>query len=138
MDKNSPSLEWSSHLMSQHPAKGVILAAITALLCVLIWIVFEQWLYVALSAVILFLSTMRFYFPVRYRLDSDGVRRWYLGREKFRPWSDFRNVYVHPDGMFLAPFEKPSRLDAFRGLYLNYNESKDEIVAYAKERLNLV
>jgi hypothetical protein len=80
MDKNSPSLEWSSHLISQHPAKGVILAAITALLCVFVWIVFEDWLYVALSAVILFLSTMRFYFPVRYRLDSDGVRRWYLGR----------------------------------------------------------
>ena len=137
MDENSPSLEWSSHLMSQYPAKGAVLAIVTALFCVLVWILFEHWLYAGLSAVVLFVSTMRFYFPVRYRLDEDGVRRWYIGFEKFRPWSDFRNVYVHRDGLFLAPFEKPSRLDSFRGLYLTYRDNREEVVAFARKRLNL-
>ena len=137
MNDNSSSLEWSSHLMSQYPAKGIILVAVTALFCALMWILFEHWLYGVLTAVLLFLATMKFYFPVRYRLDGEGVRRWYIGFEKFRPWSDFRNVYVHRDGLFLAPFEKPSRLDSFRGLYLNYRDNKDEVVAFTKKSLNL-
>lgn len=137
MDDKSSSLEWSSHLMSQYPAKGVILAIVTVLFCVLMWILFEHWLYPVLTAIILFLSTMKFYFPMRYRLDADGVRRWHVGFEKFRPWSDFRNIYVHRDGLFLAPFEKPSRLDSFRGLYLTYRDNRDEVVAFARKRLNL-
>lgn len=137
MDDKSSSLEWSSHLMSQYPAKGVILAIVTVLFCVLMWILFEHWLYPVLTAIILFLSTMKFYFPMRYRLDADGVRRWHAGFEKFRPWSDFRNIYVHRDGLFLAPFEKPSRLDSFRGLYLTYRDNRDEVVAFARKRLNL-
>lgn len=137
MDKNISPMEWSSHLISQNPAKGAILMVITVLVCALMWVMFEHWLYAVIAAVVLFLSTMKYYFPVRYRLDGDGVRRWYLGFEKFRPWSDFRNIYVHDDGVFLAPFEKPSRLDAFRGLYVTYGRNKDEVVAYARRKLNL-
>jgi hypothetical protein len=137
MDEKSSSLEWSSHLISQYPAKGVILIAITVLFTILMWILFEHWLYPVISAVVLFLSTMRYYFPVRYRLGEDGVRRWFLGFEKFRPWTDFRNVYVHKDGLFLAPFEKPSRLDAFRGLGINFGQNRDSIVAFVREKLNL-
>jgi hypothetical protein len=61
----------------------------------------------------------------------------YQGREKFRPWSDFRNVYVHSDGIFLAPFKEPSRLDGFRGLYVAFRENGDEIVQFTRKRLNL-
>ena len=134
---SADKLEWTSHLLSEYPAKGVILMAVTILLCILVWLMFEHWLYVSVAAAVLFLSTMRYYFPVSYKLDGEGVRRRYLGREKFRPWSDFRNIYIHPDGVFLSPFEKPSRLDAFRGLYLNCGPGRDQAVAYIKEKLNI-
>jgi len=137
MDEKNSSLEWSSHLISQYPAKGVILISITALFTILMWIIFQHWLYPAITAVVLFLSTMRFYFPVRYRLGEDGVRRRFLGIEKFRSWSDFRNVYVHRDGLFLAPFEKPSKLDSFRGVGINYDHNKDEVVTFVRKKLNI-
>jgi hypothetical protein len=111
--------------------------AITVLFCVTVWFTFEIWLYVVLSGVVLFFSMARFYFPVHYRLDDEGVRIRFLGREKARPWSDFRNVYVHRDGIYLAPFEQPSRLDAFRGLGLNFGENGDEVVSFVKKRLRL-
>ncbi len=131
------SLEWTSHLLARNPARGMIPIAITVLFCVVVWFTFEIWLYVVLSGVVLFFSMARFYFPVRYRLDGEGVRVRFLGREKFRPWSDFRNVYVHADGLFLAPFEQPSRLDAFRGTGLNFGENRDEVVSFVKKRLKL-
>ena len=137
-DATVQTLEWKTHLLARNPVKGVIPMAVSVFFCVMVWLAFEIWLYVVLSGVVLFFSMARFYFPVYYRLDGEGVRIRFLGREKSRPWSDFKNVYVHKDGLFLAPFEKPSRLDAFRGVGLNYNENKDEVVSFVKARLNLV
>jgi hypothetical protein len=57
------AIEWTSHLIAERPVKGVALLAITVLLCILVQVVFEHWLYVVVAAVILFFSTMRFYFP---------------------------------------------------------------------------
>jgi len=136
-EQPASALEWTSHLFARNPVKGTIPIAITALFCVIVWFTFQIWLYVALSAVVLFFSMARFYFPVQYRLDDEGVRIRFLGREKSRPWSDFRNVYVHKDGMYLAPFEQPSRLDAFRGIGLNFGENRDEVVSFVKARLKL-
>jgi hypothetical protein len=137
-DTTGRTIEWTTHLLARNPVKGLIPMAVTVFFCIMVWLAFEIWLYVVLSGVVLFLSMARFYLPVRYRLDGEGVRIRFFGREKFRPWSDFKNVYVHRDGIFLAPFEEPSRLDAFRGVGLNYNENKDEVVSFVKTRLRLV
>lgn len=128
------AVEWTSYPLARHPVRGAILIAICILFCVGTWMWFEHWVFVSVAVAVLFLSTMRYYFPTRYRLDGEGVRSWFIGLAKFRPWSDFRNVYVHKDGMFLAPFEKPSRLDAFRGIYIRFGANRDEAVAFAKEQ----
>lgn len=130
------SLEWTTHLLARNPARGMIPIAVTVLFCVMVWLTFQIWLYVVLSGVVLFFSMARFYFPVYYKLDNEGVKTRFLGREKSRPWSDFRNVYMHKDGMFLAPFEKPSRLDAFRGIGLNFAGNRDEVISFVRKRLN--
>ena len=37
-----------------------------------------------------------------------------------RPWTAFRNLYPHAMGVHLSPFDRPSALDPFRGLFLRY------------------
>ncbi len=131
----STAVEWTSHPVARHQLKGAILLLITLLCCCGVWLWLEHWFYAAFSGVVLFLSTMRYYFPTQYRLDAEGVRAGFLGTSKLRPWSDFKNVYVHETAVFLAPFGKPSRLDAFRGMWIVLGANKDEAVAYVKERV---
>ena len=76
-------------------------------------------LYWGVLALILLLgANLSFITPTRYELTPEGVtvqRFW--GRVHY-PWSRFRRVVQDRNGVFLSPFASPSRLDAFRGLYL--------------------
>ncbi len=71
-----------------------------------------------LAFVLLLGANLSFVTPTRYELTDEGVtvhRFW--GRIHY-PWSRFRRVVQDRNGVFLSPFARPSRLDAFRGLYL--------------------
>ncbi len=71
-----------------------------------------------LAAVLLLGANLSFLTPTRYELTPHEVvvhRFW--GRIRY-PWHRFRRVEMDQNGVFLSPFARPSRLDAFRGLYL--------------------
>jgi len=135
--ENPGKIEWHCHLIARDGLKGAIPIIITVLFCICVWGALEAWYWVALSAAVLFFSMFKYYFPVHYMLNDAGVTTRFMGRTKLRPWSDFRNLYMQKYGVFLAPYEKPSRLDAFRGLGLNCPDNKDEVAAYAMEKLNI-
>ncbi|MCJ7458582.1 MAG: hypothetical protein MUP17_06300, partial [candidate division Zixibacteria bacterium] len=50
-------------------------------------------------------------------------------------WGKYRSFYMDKNGVLLSPFEKPSRLENFRGIYLRFNQNKDEVVNFIKQRI---
>jgi hypothetical protein len=56
--------------------------------------------------------------PTHCRVDGEGVgRAGVLGWER-RRWEQLRRARVGAGGLLVSPFERPSRLDRFRGLFL--------------------
>lgn len=79
---------------------------------------FEAAGYGLLALGVLGASLSPYFFPTHYLLDEQGVQIRRLGRRQQRPWSQFRRADLHPDGIFLSPLPRASRLDGFRGCFL--------------------
>ncbi|HEX7400986.1 MAG TPA: hypothetical protein VF369_02295, partial [candidate division Zixibacteria bacterium] len=90
---------------------------------------------VALSVVIMLGSLSSFFLPTRYELDDNKVRIRYLLSMRERKWEMFRSYYVDKNGVLLSPYDKPSRLENFRGLYIRFNHNKDQVVDFVKSKI---
>ncbi len=76
-------------------------------------------LYWGVLAFVLILGTnLSFVTPTRYVFTQEGVTVHRFWGRIHHPWHRFRRVELDANGVFLSPFARPSRLDAFRGLYL--------------------
>jgi len=116
---------WVVHPLGQEPRwRSAALVAIIAATSVLAAASLDGLLYGLFSAVALTLSMSRYFLPTRYRVDGDGVA-WRLFTWRRRPWRDFARVDERPDGLFLSPFARPTRLDPYRGLHLRFGPGAD-------------
>jgi hypothetical protein len=130
------SLRWRIHPVVERPGQGVLLIGIIGLCSWVFWVWFGQF-YGIFSLVVLGLSMASFFLPTTYELDEEGIEIIsLLVVRHFRPWSEFRNFYVHDVGVHLSTFSKPSRLDAFRGNFIRFTPSnREQVVAFLNEHI---
>ena len=129
-------LKWRAHPFRDEAPRSYAVAAALLALCAVMNLAFGGWLWTFLAACLLFGSLARWFLPTEYRLDSDGVEVRFLGRRVRRAWSSFRNLYPHSVGLHLSPFDRPSGLDPFRGLFLRYGDGVGPAVeAYCRARI---
>ena len=86
------------------------------------------------SLVLLLATTASFYTPTKYKITDTYIeikRPLYTQRREF---STLRRVVPDKNGVLLSPFSGPSRLDAFRGLYLLLEgaENRNEIIEFLR------
>lgn len=121
-------LEWRVHLLRRAPRKAV--AVCLAILAVGVVAYFSvQHLLFALAAMLLLAGALSdFLFPIRFRLTRRDVASYNLLSIRKLPWERVRRVYEMPDGVKLSPLRRPSRLEAFRGVYLWFDGNRDEVL----------
>jgi len=81
------------------------------------------------AAMAVFFSTSEIWFPVQFTLDEVGAREkkgWAVTEIK---WADVKRMVRDSRGVNLSPLEKPSRLDAFRGVYLRFDSNEEAVLA---------
>lgn len=82
----------------------------------------------ALTLALLSLSVLPYYSRTHYRLDREGVvARGLIGTYR-RPWSEIRAYFPHADGVLLSPLAKPSRLAYTRGIFVRFDNNRDEVL----------
>jgi len=131
-------LQWRSFPLKEEPFRALLVLSISALFLYIAYDWTEMWFLVMLCGGVLFLSLRRFFLPTVYRLDEEGVTIITGGWESRRRWSEFKNAYFHKIGVHLSPFERPSWLDSFRGLFLRYSGNGEEVERFVRERLEAV
>jgi hypothetical protein len=89
----------------------------------------------AFSLVFLLGMTANLFLPVSYKLDEQGVTVRFLGVPSFRPWSHYRNYYVHDTLIHLTTMPKPSALDPFRGHALLLAGNREEVAALVRAHI---
>jgi len=125
-----PALRWQSWPAREKPLCTVMLAVglfgVAVGICLLTVL---QALPVILAAIVLILSAWRFFLPVVFELNEDGVDQWIFGRPRRVPWQAVRRYMICSAGVLLLPHEDPSPLAALRGLYVPFCTHRDEILA---------
>lgn len=130
------TLRWKSHPLIENTARTITLFALLGVVLWAVYFAFDSVYYLCLAAIVLFFSLLRYFVPTHYQADSRGIHILFFGISKFREWSSFSNFYLHSTGVHLAPFERPSALDSFRGMFILFGRGdKDEIVEFLKRNI---
>ena len=130
---STDALCWESHpLRREKPAKSILLVALIVSAAVAAAVGFEHWFYGVFSLGALTASLSRYFFPTRYVLDGAGISSEHLGLKQRRSWAEFRRADEHRDGIFLRPSLRSSRLDSFRGVFLRFDQNREEVAHFVR------
>jgi hypothetical protein len=125
----SETIEWTVHLARRNPRKAATAVGVIALGAGAAWWGFQSSVAGVLSLFLLLASVSDFLFPVRFRLTEEVVEAAGLLFRRRMKWSDIRRVVPDDLGVKLSPLPRPSRLEAYRGIYVWFEGNRDEVVA---------
>lgn len=91
--------------------------------------------YGLLAAALLTVSLTRYFVPTDFELDEQGATVRILGQARRVPWEKVRRFSVHREGVHLSPFERPSRLDSFRGTFLRFAGNAERVVSFVERQV---
>jgi len=137
-DKHSEVLEWRVHPARERPLATLSAVAVIAAAG---WLTAEAmgsgwW---AAFAVGFFLFTLQRYFlPSTYRVDLLGLTVRTLFSSRTVLWTEVRRFHHDERGGFLSACRRPSVFDAFRGIHLNFNGNRRQVVQSINSRLGRV
>lgn len=128
-------LRWRSH-----PLMTKKLTSLLVVLCLLaVWVsVYFTTLSLTMTLVSIFIllgALCPFFLPTDYELTSDKVKVRFFFSQKEKEWSFYRSFYVDKNGVLLSPFERPSRLENFRGMYIRFDRNKDQVVEFVSSKV---
>jgi len=114
-------LEWQVHLARGNPARAAVVAALIGVSAWLCLHLFQNGLLAIATILVLLGATAEFLFPIHYRLTAEAAEFRNLHTLRRIAWTDVRKAYRLDHGVYLSPFERASRLDAFRGVLLRFS-----------------
>jgi hypothetical protein len=129
-------MRWSAHPVKRNTKVSILVILFLFVIWFLVYLITFSPLLTILSVVIMLGSLSPFFLPTYYELDDEKIKVKFFFNTKEKKWSMFRSFYVDKNGVLLSPFERPSRLENFRGLYVRFNQNKDEVVDFVKSKIN--
>jgi len=125
-----PELNWTVHLARRAARRTATLIAMILLGAGVAGVGFGSAALGLLAGVLLVASVAEYLFAVHYRMDGEGVSARGLWQRRYMKWSQVRRVIRDELGVKLSPLPRPSRLEAYRGIYAWFSESnQDEVMA---------
>lgn len=135
--ESGETLEWVSHPVKRRPWVSVAVSVFIVACCAITFVSTGSTWFAGLALAILTGSLAKFYFPTRYRLSSKGVTIKTTTQTLTKEWKLYRSCYPDRNGILLSPFEEPSRLENFRGLYLIFNNNADDVTSFVRRHIAL-
>jgi len=129
------TIRWTIHPARENPKRT--LGAVMIILCFsgIVLFSFSSVEWALFSFFILFLSLMRYFIPTSYKLNQLVIESSFLGICKKRKWNEFKRIRSVKGGIFLSPFEKPHRLESFRGVFLMCRRNLNEVFDFAQKHI---
>lgn len=122
-------LLWTVNLGAQAPSRRWIVLAAAFGTALVGYGMFRSPVMALIGFAAIVASATEVLFPLRYRLDSRGATVRCGLNVTTIAWENVKRVVRAPDGLKLSPLDQPSRLEAFRGVYLRFGDRESEVVA---------
>lgn len=128
--REGPRLQWTVHLALRHPRKAAAAIALILAASLAAGYGLRSQLLGLLAGLLLVASISDFLLPMRFRLTDEGVEVRGLLHRRRMAWSQVRRVVPDALGVKLSPLPRPSRLDAYRGIYVWFEGNSEEVLAF--------
>jgi len=124
------TMTYTIHLARRRPTQAAAAVAVITAACLAAGFGFQSLLLGLLAAALLIASVSDYLFPLTFTLTDEAAEaRGPLHRRRL-PWAQVRRVSRDNLGLKLSPLPQPSRLDAFRGIYLRFADNADDVMAF--------
>ena len=128
-------LKWSSHPVKKKTLISILVIVFLFAVWFVVYLTTYSLLLTGLSVVIMLGSLLSFFLPTHYEMDQEKIKIKFFLTKREREWNAFRSFYVDKNGVLLSPFTKPSRLENFRGIYVRFNQNKEQVVNFVKSKI---
>jgi len=81
-----------------------------------------------LALAALLVALWRYFVPVHFELDENGVDHWALGLRRHVPWSAISRYEVCRTGVLLVPNGDQTPMSAIAGLFLPFAENEEAVL----------
>jgi len=109
---------WSVHLARRQPWRAAVALIVICASAAIAYVIWLHPLAAAAAGFLVLSAAAEFLLPVSYRIGPEGVScRNFLSLGHLK-WADVKRCYRDADGVKLSPLARPSRLEAYRGIYL--------------------
>lgn len=110
------------------PGKRPILLAVALAVAMIGQWYTKSWLVGLGGFLAIVATTAEMWFPLKYRLDENEARvRCGLSVTAIR-WANIKRLIDVEGGIRLSPLDRPSRLDAFRGVHLRFAGNEETVL----------
>lgn len=135
LQNKEKELVWSVFPARESIAKTIAVLATIIGFGVVVYLTTGDIFLSILSMIILTASLHGFFTVTWYRLSDEGVEiRRAIGHLR-KQWTDFKRFYADKKGITLSPFEKPSRLEAFRSVRLLFGGNREDVVEFVSKNI---
>lgn len=128
-------IKWTVHPIKKNWKVSILVIIFLLVICISISFSFDSLLLSFFSAIFLFGSLSSFFLPTTYTLYDKGIIIKTVFREVYKDWGFFKRYYIDKNGILLSPFPHRTRLENFRGLYIKFNNNKEEVTSYIKSKI---
>ena len=131
-DDPPPSLSWRVWPVHDHVAGAlIVLGSLAAVAVGVRWMTGQTHLALLASGA-LAVAMWRFFLPVAFELNPEGVGQWLFGRRRRIRWTAIGRYEICSAGVLLLPFDDRSTMDPFRGLYLPWGSHRDAVLFHVR------
>ena len=93
-------------------------------------------IYIVLLSVFFFgLGLYKYFVPFHYQFDQRKIVVLSFLYRFEKKWESFRSFYADSNGVLLSPFDRPSRLENFRGLYIQFGSHREEVINFINQKV---
>jgi len=130
-----PAAAWRSWPLVEHPfwALGVLVG--WGGLGWLVWITTAAPHLVVLALAAVALAGWRFYVPVTFELNAEGIHYWIFGRHRCVSWQSVGRYQLQRSGVLVFPLGSQSPADAFRALFIPWGSKRQLVLSHLEHYL---
>jgi len=128
-------VRWRVHLARRRPARAVAAVLIVLGVAAAAYGIWAHPIAAALAGLLVFASVAEFLLPIHYCITPEGISCRNLLSARYLKWAEIKRCYHDAHGIKLSPLPRPSRLEAYRGVYLWLGDEADVVTAAVRRYL---
>lgn len=126
---------WHAHPARQRPTQAVLALGIIVMFAAAVLLTVQSMIWAAGAALLLVCALNRFFLPSRFVIDETGITARYPFKSTYLPWASVRRAQFDAYGGYLSDIATPSRLDAFRGMHLLFDDERDRVIELIRQHM---